>query len=118
MLTIRLLDFQDNALIAAYAGDEKQATQIASDVIRGFVTPPEILSLYICREDELACSTVMSTSTSFVFVGFEKADDVDDVGTGKNLAGDTNLLSTLWFRARTQIVRKPVQSVRSAKRFG
>lgn len=108
MLVFRLLESQDNAVIAAYSGDKRPASQIAFDIIRGLDRIPEILSTSTSRREKSDEGTVHRTSTSFVFVGFEEEADADDIGSGKNLAARTDFLSPHWYRGQTWVGPKPL----------
>jgi hypothetical protein len=104
MLTGALLDFQDNAMIAAYFGDRRAPTQIAADTRKGLQSAPEIVNVSVKREQALECGSQMISSTSFVFVGFERAEDGEDIGSGKGLAASVDAVSPHWCRARTRLL--------------
>jgi hypothetical protein len=105
MMTFRLLDFQYNRFIGAYAGDRRLSTQIASELLKGFERVPEIVTVTIDRERgaSVSGSSTPTTTTNFVYVGFERLEDVDDVGSGQ-LAASRSFLSPYWCRGRISIV--------------
>lgn len=104
MMTFRLFDFQYNGFIGAYAGDRRLSTQIASELLKGFERVPEIVTVTIDRERGPSESGSTTSTTNFVYVGFERLEDVDDVGSGKQLAASPSFLSRYWCRDRISIV--------------
>lgn len=103
LLPLAMLDFNQNAAVAAYYGERCLSTQIASEFLRGFICVPEIVRISIEKESHLECGTLTRTSTVFVFVGFETMDDVDDVGSAKGLAASKDELSRHWYRGRVRM---------------
>lgn len=106
MMTFRLLDFTHNQLISAYMGKKRLATQIAGDLSRGLIRAPEFVSVQIDHEVSTCPDTIHRSSTRFIFVGFERMDDADDVGSGKGLAGSRDSISPHWYRNRIRFPEK------------
>lgn len=104
MLTLIFLDFQNNAVIGAYAGEKRLSTQIAADLLPGLARTPELLGVSIERERRLECGSMLRESTAFVFVGFEQLCDAADISNGKRLASSPDMLSSYWCRGRTRIM--------------
>ncbi|NKJ03794.1 hypothetical protein [Rhizobium sp. SG741] len=93
LLPLILLDFHYNAVIGAYIGTEKLATRIAFDVLRGLDFMPEIVSILIARDEAEECGSLTRTMTRFAYVGFERSEHADDIGSAKCLAPTPDALS-------------------------
>ena len=104
ILTFALLDFLDNAQIAAYMGPHSTSTRIAQRMIDAQLLAPEIIKVCLEREVPSECGTHTSAATRFAFIGLQTVVDVDDVGTGLGLADTVNQASPFWYRDRTRIV--------------
>jgi hypothetical protein len=108
MLTFALLDFQENAVIAAYAGQDANAVQIAESV-RLANAMSEVVYVAIRQEHKTDIGGETQTMTCFIFVGFEQACDADDVGPGLGLASSIDFISPHWSRHRTTLITTPPQ---------
>jgi hypothetical protein len=105
LLPLILLDFHYNAVIGAYVGTEKLATRIASDVLRGLDCIPEVVSILIARDEEEECGSLTRSMTRFAYVGFERPEHAEDIGSAKGLASTPDAISAYWCRGRLRLLR-------------
>ncbi|MDM9628556.1 hypothetical protein QTL95_21900 [Rhizobium sp. S152] len=106
LMSLAFLDFQDNQLITAYTGERCHSAHVASSMLSPSTrSAPEVISVEVERRQRLAGGVERQARTTFMFVGFERADDAALVPQGVRLATSREFISPLWYRDRIRLVR-------------
>jgi hypothetical protein len=103
LLTFIFLEFEGNGLIAAYTGPPLPPAVIVEGLLRPDGKVPEIVSVSI-QKRLIEHGRLVNVATSFVFIGYARARDAEEMRPRLPLARSPDIVSPSWFRERIMLI--------------